>query len=84
MIIGSIIIPESHATVVGMNSVMTIAPDSSSENSWLNNTPSAKLTHSALAYHREYVLKVLDIPNSPALQANPDITGQLVDLIMIF
>ena len=66
-IIGSIMIPQSHATVVDMNSVMTIAPDYSSETSWLNDTPSAKVTHSALAYSREYVLKVLDIPNSPAL-----------------
>ena len=83
-IIGSIMIPESHAKVVDMNSDMTIAPDSSSETFWLNNTPSTKLASSDLGGCREYVLKVLDIPNSPALQANPDITGQLVDLIMIF
>ena len=28
--------------------------------------------------------QVLDVPNSPSLSDNPDITGQLVDLIMIF
>ena len=77
-------IPESHAKVVDMNSVMTIASDSPSETSWLNNTSSAKLKHSDFAHRKEYILKVLDVPNSPALWANPDITRQLVDLIMIF
>ena len=82
-IIGSIMIPEPHATIVDMNSVMTIVM-TSSETFCSNNTPSAKHAHSALAHGREYVLKVFDIPNSPTLQANPNITGQLVDLIMIF
>ena len=55
-IIGSIMIPESHATVVDRNNVMSIAPDPSSEISWLNNTPSAKLKHSDFAHRKEYVL----------------------------
>ena len=83
-IIGSIEIPVSHAKVVDMNDVMTIGSDSSPDASWLNNTPSAKLKRSDFTRRKEYVIKVIDAPNSPALQANPDITGQLVDLIMIF
>ena len=62
---------------------MTIAADSGPEATWLNNTPSAELSCSAHARRREYVYQVLDVPNSPSLQENPDITGQLVDLIMI-
>ena len=45
-IIGSIKIPEPHAKVVDMSDVMTIAPSSSPDASWLNNIPSAKLKHS--------------------------------------
>ena len=82
--IGSINILESHAEVVDMNNVMTIAADPGPETTWLNNTPSAELPRSAHAHQTEYVYQVLDAPNSPCLQANADITGQLVDLIMIF
>ena len=67
-----------------MNSVMTIVQDSSSETLCLNNTPSAELSRSALAHYREYVHKVLNVPNSPPLQQNPDIMGRLVDMILIF
>ena len=68
-------IPESHAEVVDMNNVMTIAVDSSPEATWLNNTPSTELPHTAHAHRREYVYQVLDVPNSPSMQENPDITG---------
>ena len=61
-----------------------VAEDSSPEATWLNNIPSAELPLSAFAHRREYVYQVLDVPNSPSLQENPDNTGQLVDLIMIF
>ena len=83
-IIGSIAIPVSHAKVVDMNVVMTIGSDPSPDASWLNNIPSAKLKSPDFIRRKEYVIKVLDAPNSPALQVNPDITGQLIDLIMIF
>ena len=83
-IIGLINTPESHADVVDMSNVMTIAADSGLETTWLNNTPSAELPRSAHAHRREYVYQVLDVPGSPSLSENPDITGQLVDLIMIF
>ena len=78
-IIGSIVIPESHAVAVDMNSAKTIVPGSSPETLWLNNIPSNKLSRSSKIHRREYVHKVLDIPNSPPLQQNPDITGQFVD-----
>ena len=83
-VIGSINIPEFHAEVVAMNNVMTIAADSGPEATWLKNTPTAKLPRSAHANQREYVYQVLDVPSSPSLSENPDITGQLVDLIMIY
>ena len=83
-IIGSIKVPEPHAKVVDISDVMTIAPSTSPDASWLNNVPSAKLKNSDFMLRKEYVTKVLDAPNSPALQANPDIAAQLVDLIMIF
>ena len=83
-VIGFINIPESHADVVDMNNVMTIAADSGPETTWLNNIPYAELPCSAHAHRREYVYQVLDVPSSPSLSENPDITGQLVDLIMIF
>ena len=82
--IGNISIPESHAAVVDMNCVMTIASDSNQESLWMNNIPSAQLSRSAYAHRQEYIHQVLDIPNSLTLLANPDIIGQLVDLIMIF
>ena len=77
-------IPESHAEVIDMSNVMIIASDSSPKTTWVNNTPSAELHHFAFAHRREYVDQVLDVPNSPSLQENSDITGQLVDLIMSF
>ena len=83
-IIGFINIPESHADVDDMNNVMTISADSGPETTWLNNIPSAELSRSAHAHQREYVYQVLDVPSSPSLSENPNITGQLVDLIMIF
>ena len=61
-----------------------IAADSGHDTAWLNNIPSAELPRSAHAHRREYVYQVLDVPSSPSLSENPDITGQLVDLIMIF
>ena len=82
--IGSILVPKHHAAVLDMNSVLTIAPDSSSESQWMKKVPSAELSRSAYAHRREYVHQVLDIPNSPTLLKNPDITRQLVGLIMIF
>ena len=83
-VIGFIDVPESHAEVVNMRNVMTIASNSSPEATWLNNTSSAELPCFAFAHRSEYVYHVLDVPNSPSLQENPDVTGQLVDLIMIF
>ena len=77
-------IPESHADVVDMNNLMTTAADSGPETTWLNNTPSAELPRSAHAHRREYVYQVLDVPYSPSMSESPDITRQLVDLIMIF
>ena len=54
-VIGFINVPESHADVVDMSNVMTIATDSGPETTWLNNTPSAELSRSAHAHQREYV-----------------------------
>ena len=67
-----------------MNNVMTIEPDSSPETLWLNNVPTNNLSQSSKTHRREYVHKVLDVPNSLLLQQNPDVTEQLVDLILNF
>ena len=83
-IIGSIVIPEPHSVIIDMNNVMTIEPDSSSETLWLNNVPSNKLLQSSKIHRREYVHKVLDVPNSLPLQQHPDVTEQLLDLILNF
>ena len=83
-IIGSIAIPASRAKTVDMNNVMTIGSDPAPDTSWLNNIPSAKLKPHDFIRRKEYVVKILDAPNSPGLQANPDIAAQLADLIMIF
>ena len=83
-VIGSILVPKYHPPVVDVNSVLTIAPDSSSESLWKINVPSAELSRAAYAHRREYVHQVLDISNNPTLLSNPDITGRFVDLIIIF
>ena len=83
-VIGSILVPEHHPSVVDMTSGLTIAPDSSSESLWMNNVPLAELSHAAHAHRCEHVHLVLDISNNPTLLKHPNIAGQLIDLIMIF
>ena len=63
---------------------MTTAPDSSSTSAWMNNVPSAELSRVAHANRNKYVQQVLDLANNLTLTKNPNIAGQLVDLIMIF
>ena len=43
-IIGNVLIPEHHPSVINMTKVMTIAEDPSKPSNWMNNTPSTKLT----------------------------------------
>ena len=50
----------------------------------MNNVFSAELSRAAHAHRREHVHQVLDISNNPTLIKYPDVTSQLVDLIMIF
>ena len=83
-VIGSITIPEPHAITVDLNQVMTIESDPSQEKLWLNNVPSNKLSRSSVLHRREYISKILDIPNTPALQQNADIAEQIVSLILEF
>ena len=83
-IIGSIVIPEPHSVAIDINNVMTIDPEPSSEILWLNNVPTNKLSQSSKIHRREYVHKVLDVPNSLHLQQHPDVTEQLLDLILSF
>ena len=82
-VIGFINIPESHADIVDMSNVMSIAIDSGPETTWLNNIPFAELSRSAHAHRPEYVYQGLDVPIRPSLSENPDITGQLVDFRML-
>ena len=83
-VIGSISVPEHHPSVVDMTSVLTIAPDSSSESLWMNNVPSAELSRAAHAHRQEHVQQVLDIAHNPTLLEHPNIASKLVDLVMIF
>ena len=83
-IIGNVLIPEHHPSVINMTKVMTIAENPTKSSDWMNNTPSAKLTPTSHERRREYVRQVLDFHNNPILQKNSRIAGQIIDLIMIF
>ena len=50
----------------------------------MNNTLSTKLAPTSHEKRREYVRQVLDFHNNPILQKNSRISGQIIDLIMIF
>ena len=83
-LIGSIFIPKHHSISIDMNSILTIAPDDSTDPSWMNNTLSSDLPRSAYSLRRRYVCQVLNTNNNPTLIAHPLIATQLIDLIMSF
>ena len=83
-VIGCVSVLEYHPSFVNMTSVLTIAPESSSESLWMNNVPSAELSRAAHAHRLEHVQQVLDISHNPTLSKHPNIAGPLVNLVMIF
>ena len=83
-VIGNVLVPEHHPSVIIMTQVMTITENPTKPSDWMNNPPSAKLTPTSHEKRREYVRQVLDFHNNPILQKNSRIAGQIIDLIMIF
>ena len=83
-VIGNVLVPEHHPSVINMTKVMTIAENPSKPSDWMSNTSSTKLTLTSHEKRREYVRQVLDFRNNPILQMNSPVAGQIIDLIMIF
>ena len=83
-LIGNISIPEHHSVSINMDKVLSVSSNDSLDPSWMNNKLPSELSRSACAHRREYVSQIVKSSDNPILKEHPDISNQLIDLIMNF